>query len=49
MHDLKELVQFIINGAISGSLLALLGVSFALIISVTGRFHRRFTDWMSVF
>jgi branched-subunit amino acid ABC-type transport system permease component len=34
-----EAVQLLLNGLVSGAVYGLLGVSFALIFSVTGRFH----------
>ncbi len=37
--NLHQFFQLFVNGTINGSRYALLGVSFALIISVTGRFH----------
>jgi len=37
--NLHQVAQLGLNGLINGSSYALLGVSFALIISVTGRFH----------
>jgi branched-chain amino acid transport system permease protein len=36
---LENFLQLFVNGLISGSTFALLGVSFGLILSVTGRFH----------
>lgn len=36
---LENFLQLLVNGLITGSAFALLGVSFGLILSVTGRFH----------
>lgn len=37
--DLHQFIQLTVNGLINGSTYALLGVGFALILGVTGRFH----------
>ncbi len=43
MPSFSEFAQFSAAGLIAGSAYALLGVSFGLILSVTGRFHFAFT------
>jgi branched-subunit amino acid ABC-type transport system permease component len=42
IHSLREVGQAIVNGTVTGASYALLGIAFALIVSVTGRFHFAF-------
>jgi branched-subunit amino acid ABC-type transport system permease component len=42
IHSLRDVGQSIVDGIVTGSSYALLGAAFALILSVTGRFHFAF-------